>query len=158
MTSESVENRLGKRLSAATVTLATAESCTGGLIAHRVTNTPGSSAYFLGGVTAYADAAKVAILGVDADSITRDGAVSETVARQLAEGAQDRFGADYGIGTTGIAGPGGGSAEKPVGLVYIAVAGPAGTQVQQMLFEGDRDQIKAMTAEAALHLLEAALN
>lgn len=149
-----VEERLGQRLAAASATVAVAESCTGGLIAHRVTNVPGSSAYFLGGVVAYADAAKTALLEVPMDSILGDGAVSESVAKSMAEGAKSRFGAAYGIGTTGIAGPGGGTPEKPVGLVYIAVSGPTDTVVHRMLFEGNRDEVKTLTAEAALHFLE----
>jgi len=153
-----IEQRLGQRLSAADSTVAVAESCTGGLIAHRVTNVAGSSVYFLGGVVAYADTAKTAMLDVPAATIEADGAVSETVARAMAEGARARFGAAYGIGTTGIAGPGGGTPEKPVGLVYIAVSGPSGATVHRMTFEGSRDQIKTLTAEAALHFLEEILD
>ena len=149
-----IEERLGQRLVAASATLAVAESCTGGLIAHRITNVAGSSTYFMGGVVAYADSAKTALLGVPAAIIEEHGAVSESVARQMAEGARGRFGAQYGIGTTGIAGPGGGTKEKPVGLVYIAIAGTSDTVVHRVLFEGNRSQIKALTAEAALHFLE----
>ena len=111
-------------------TLATAESCTGGVIASRFTAMPGASAYFLCGVVSYSNEAKIRVLGVDADTIARYGAVSEQVARQMAEGARRVAGADYAIATTGIAGPTGGSAEKPVGTVWIAVATPAGTVAQ----------------------------
>ena len=149
-----VEERLGQRLAAASATVAVAESCTGGLIAHRVTNVPGSSEYFLGGVVAYADDAKTALLDVPPEALESNGAVSESVARAMAEGACTRFGAAYGIGTTGIAGPGGGTPQKPVGLVYIAVSRPGDTVVHRMLFEGNRDQIKTLSAEAALHFLE----
>jgi PncC family amidohydrolase len=149
-----VEERLGQRLAAASATVAVAESCTGGLIAHRLTNVPGSSVYFMGGVVAYADAAKSALLGVPAAIIEEHGAVSESVARRMAEGVRGRFNAVFGVGTTGIAGPGGGTMDKPVGLVYIALAGPRETVVHRMLFEGDRAQIKSLTAEAALHFLE----
>lgn len=111
-------------------TLATAESCTGGVIASRFTAMPGASAYFLCGVVSYSNEAKIRVLGVDADTIARYGAVSEQVARQMAEGVRRVAGADYAIATTGIAGPTGGSAEKPVGTVWIAVATPAGTVAQ----------------------------
>jgi len=149
-----IEQRLGQHLTTSNATIAVAESCTGGLIAHRVTNVAGSSGYFLGGVVAYADAAKSALLDVPGASLDADGAVSESVARAMAEGVRARFGSSYGIGTTGIAGPGGGTPEKPVGLVYIAVSGPKETTVHRLMFEGSRDQIKTLTAEAALHFLE----
>lgn len=135
-------------------TLATAESCSGGLIAHRVTNVPGASAVFVGGVVAYSNDVKQASLGVDGATLQKCGAVSEAVARQMAEGVRNRLDADYGIGVTGIAGPTGGTPEKPVGLVYIAAAGPQGTEVRRHVFPGTRDEIKTQTADTALALLK----
>jgi PncC family amidohydrolase len=119
---ETIEYRIGKALSARGLTLATAESCTGGLIGHRITNVAGSSAYYLGGVIAYDNRIKAGLLGVSEADLASYGAVSEPVARQMAEGVRTRFGADYAVAVTGIAGPGGGSEDKPVGLVYVAVA------------------------------------
>ena len=113
----SIEADLGKRLREREWTLATAESCSGGLIAHRITNVPGSSGYFLGGVVSYSNGAKVRMLDVRPESLDSYGAVSEEVAREMAEGAKNYFGSDVAIAVTGIAGPGGGTAEKPVGLV-----------------------------------------
>lgn len=133
--------------------LATAESCTGGLIAHRLTNVPGASAVYLGGVVAYANAAKMALLDVPEAVIAERGAVAEAVAVAMARGARARFDADYAVAVTGIAGPGGGTLEKPVGTVYVAVMGPASQRVRHCLFQGDRDAVKTQTAEAALQLL-----
>jgi PncC family amidohydrolase len=140
-------------LRASGATLATAESCSGGLIAHRLTNVAGSSAYFLGGVVSYSNDAKVALLGVSEASLAAHGAVSEEVAREMVEGARARFGADYATACTGIAGPSGGTPEKPVGLVYIGVAGPKGTRVERCRFDGDRTRIKEQTADRALGLV-----
>lgn len=148
-----LETIVGERLTSMDRTLATAESCSGGLLAHRITNVPGSSVYFPGGVITYSNEAKVDLLGVSMEVLDREGAVSETVARQMAQGVRERFDADWGVGITGIAGPGGGSAEKPVGLVYIAVAGDRQTCVTRNLFEGSRESIKEQTAEQALRLL-----
>lgn len=135
-------------------TIAVAESCTGGLLAGRLTDRAGSSAYFLGGVVVYANEAKVALAGVDPDLIARFGAVSEEVARALAEGAIQRFGADLGIGLTGIAGPGGGSDEKPVGLVYFTVAERDGAQTTLgTRLPGGRPDIRERATTVALHLL-----
>ncbi|GIK27051.1 MAG: CinA family protein [Chloroflexi bacterium] len=144
---------VGRRLTAQGASVATAESCTGGLIAHRLTNIPGSSAYVLGGVVAYSNAAKHALLGVDEAVLAEHGAVSAPVAEQMARGAQLAFGATYAVSVTGIAGPGGGSADKPVGLTYIGVAGPAGVTVERHIWAGDREQNKAHSADAALALL-----
>ena len=152
MDSAPLEEVLGRRLEDRIQTIATAESCSGGLIAHLLTNVPGSSHYFAGGIVAYSNDAKVRLLGVDAQAIQREGAVSETVARQLAEGARARFGADWGIGVTGIAGPSGGSAEKPVGLVFVAVASSTETVVVRNQFSGIRPEIKRQTAEKALSM------
>ena len=139
-------------------TLATAESCTGGVIASRFTTMPGASAYFLCGVVSYSNEAKVRVLGVDADTIARYGAVSEQVARQMAEGVRRVAGADYAIATTGIAGPTGGSAEKPVGTVWIAVATPAGTVAQCRQCGTDRGQIIDRASAFAIGLLRDSLN
>ena len=135
------------------VTLSTAESCSGGLIAHRITNVPGSSAYFLGGVVSYSNEAKEDLLGVPNDILFAFGAVSESVACAMADGARDLFGSDYAVGVTGIAGPTGGSADKPVGLVYIAVATPRGTIVTRNQFDGPRESVKEKAADLALSLL-----
>ena len=134
-------------------TLAVAESCTGGLLGHRVTNRPGSSAYFMRGVVAYSNQAKVDLLGVPEALIRAHGAVSEPVARAMAEGFRQRAGVDWCLAVTGIAGPTGGTPEKPVGTVHIAAAGPAGTHHEVHRFTGTREQIKWESAQAALNLL-----
>jgi len=152
-----LEEHIGERLRANGQSLATAESCSGGLIAHRLTNVAGSSSYFLGGVVSYSNAAKASLLGVQASSLNAHGAVSEAVAREMAEGARGQFGADWAVACTGIAGPSGGTAEKPVGLVYIGLAGPAGTRVERCQFNGDRMSIKQQTADRALALVLEAL-
>lgn len=139
-------------------TLATAESCTGGVISSRFTAMPGASAYFLCGVVSYSNEAKIRVLGVDADTIARYGAVSEQVARQMAEGVRRVAGADYAIATTGIAGPTGGSVEKPVGTVWIAVATPAGTVAQCRQCGTDRGQIIDRASAFAIGLLRDSLN
>ena len=139
-------------------TLATAESCTGGSIAVRFTALPGASAYFRCGVVAYSNDAKADILGVSADDIARYGAVSEQVARQMAEGARRVAGADYAIATTGIAGPTGGSEEKPVGTVWIAVATPERTVAQLRQCGSDRGQIIDRASAFAIGLLRDCLN
>ncbi len=135
------------------LTVATAESCTGGLVAQRITDISGSSAVFPGGVVAYSNAAKSDLVGVPEELITRHGAVSPEVARALAEGARRRFQATYGIGITGIAGPEGGTPEKPVGLVYIAVASEGDCQVEQAHFIGSRQIVRTRSALTALNLL-----
>ena len=145
------------------LTLAVAESCTGGLIGHLLTEVPGSSQAFLGGVVAYHNRAKVAILGVDEALLEREGAVSEAVARAMAEGVRRLFGSDpsgsspsgrsLGLAVTGIAGPTGGTPEKPVGLTYVALAHGATIRCQRYLWTGDRTSNKARSAEAALNLV-----
>ena len=152
-----LEALVGGLLAEKQLTLATAESCTGGLIGERITSVGGSSAYYLGGLISYADEVKVRELGVDADALKRDGAVSEGVARQMAEGVRERFGADVGLAVTGIAGPAGGTPEKPVGLVYIAVAHLRGTDIRRNVFPGDRHTIREWTCRAALDLTRRAL-
>jgi nicotinamide-nucleotide amidase len=134
-------------------TLALAESCTGGFIANQITNVPGASKIFLGGVVSYSNEAKQKFLGVRAKSLERHGAVSEAIAAEMAEGARERFGADFAIAVTGIAGPTGGTKNKPVGTVFIALAGAFGTVVNHKLNRLGREQFKKATARQALELL-----
>jgi len=147
----------GTLLRARGQTLATAESCTGGAIGELVTAVAGASDYYLGGVVSYANAAKRDLLGVSEELLVENGAVSEPVAAAMAEGCRRRFGADWALAVTGIAGPAGGSAEKPVGLVYIALSGAEGTQVQRHVFPGDRATVRSRSAMAALNMLRLAL-
>lgn len=133
--------------------LAVAESCTGGLVSHRITNVPGSSDYYVGSITAYANDVKVALLGVRQATLDLHGAVSAETALEMARGVRRALGADVGISTTGIAGPGGGTAEKPVGLVYVALAAREGAWVERHVWQGDRSTNKASSAEAALAML-----
>ena len=136
--------------------LATAESCTGGLIAGRLTDVAGSSDVVEGGVVVYADAQKVRWLRVPPAVLERDGAVSEATARAMAEGCRETFGVDVAVAVTGIAGPAGGSAEKPVGLVHLAVATPEGTIHQRAVFPGDRRAVREATVDAALAMVASA--
>ena len=154
----SVQELVHRRLIESGRSLATAESCTGGTIAARFTALPGASAYFRCGVVAYADSAKEQLLGVDPQTLRRCGAVSEEVARQMAEGARRIAGADYAVATTGIAGPTGGSAEKPVGPVWIAVATPGGTAAVCRQCGTDRGQIVDRASAFAIGLLREALD
>jgi nicotinamide-nucleotide amidase len=135
------------------LTLATGESCTGGLVAERLTRVPGSSDVFLGSIVAYADDVKVSALGVPRELIERHGAVSAEVALAMARGARERLGADVGIGVTGIAGPGGGKPEKPVGLVYVSVNAPDAERTIDFSYPADRAAIRSRAAVAALHLV-----
>jgi PncC family amidohydrolase len=135
------------------VTVATAESCTGGLVAHVLTEVPGSSGYVLGGIVSYSDAVKIAELGVPREQLAAHGAVSAQVAVAMAEGVRSRLGSDLGVGITGVAGPDGGSAEKPVGLVYVAVAGLGPSDVRRFHWPGDRHQNKVDSARAAVEML-----
>lgn len=137
--------------------LATAESCTGGLMGKMLTDVAGSSEYYLGGVVSYANAVKRDLLGVGEDVLAAHGAVSEPVARQMARGCRERFGADWGISATGIAGPGGASDEKPVGLVYIGVSGPQVDEVHRHILPGDRETVRLRAATAALNHVRLAL-
>lgn len=140
-------------LRARRLTLATAESCTGGLVAARLTDVPGSSDVFLGAVVAYADEVKDGELGVPEEMLRTHGAVSAEVAAAMARGARERLGADVAVSVTGIAGPGGGSAEKPVGLVYLHASGPMGEKARHFDFPGDRETIRGRSTVAALHLV-----
>ncbi|MGH7975801.1 MAG: CinA family protein [Limisphaerales bacterium] len=134
-------------------TLALAESCTGGFIANQITNMPGASEIFLGGIVAYSNAVKQKFLSVRAETLKRHGAVSEAVAREMAVGARKKFGADFAIAVTGIAGPGGGTKDKPVGTVFIALAGKFGTTVERKLNFLERAAFKRLTAQQALEML-----
>jgi nicotinamide-nucleotide amidase len=135
------------------LSLATAESCTGGLVAARLTSVPGSSDVFLGGVVAYADGVKQAELGVPAEVLAAHGAVSAETAAAMAAGARERLGADVAVSVTGVAGPGGGTPEKPVGLVFLHATGPAGEEATRFELPGERDWIRSRAAVAALHLV-----
>ena len=134
-------------------TLAVAESCTGGLIAQRITNVPGSSKYFIEGVVTYSNESKTRLLGVDKKLIRDHGAVSKEVARDMARGVRHRAKTDFGIAVTGIAGPGGGSEEKPVGLVYVALADDAHTEHKRLMIPGDRELVRWRASQAALDML-----
>jgi len=153
MQAEALEITLGRLLRGAGWTLAVAESCTGGLLSHRITNVPGSSAYFLGGVVAYAYDAKEHVLGVSHATLYDYGAVSEETAREMARGVRRLLGADLSIAVTGIAGPGGGLPDKPVGLVYIALSARRAESCQRFVWSGDRESNKWQSSEAALQML-----
>jgi nicotinamide-nucleotide amidase len=150
---ETLEEVLVKLLSGRKETLAIAESCTGGLLANRITNIPGASAVFLAGYICYANEAKVDMLDIDPELIDKHGAVSELVARSLAQHTRARARSTHALATTGIAGPSGGSPEKPVGTVYIALATPAETVVKKLFFPSDRETFKQLAAQAAFDLL-----
>lgn len=162
---ELLEETVGEQLRAREETLAVAESLTGGLVCSRLTSVPGASDYFQSGVVAYSNRSKQADLGVSRESLDSDGAVSESVAREMARGIRDTAGTTWGISTTGIAGPTGGTDEKPVGLVYIGVAyaGPWGTEssftrVDHHVFDGDRKAVAQQSTSQALRALTEALN
>lgn len=144
---------LMRRLKNAGVTVACAESCTGGNIAHMITSLPGVSSFFLGGVVAYANAVKTQVLGVNAQDLEQYGAVSEPVARQMAQGVRKLLGSQYAVSTTGIAGPDGGTKEKPVGTVWMAVAGPQGTIAEKMLISHTRERNIGRGSVHAIQLL-----
>ncbi len=150
---ETLESVVGRLLTDAGRTLTTAESCTGGLVAERLTRVAGSSAYFLGGVVSYTNELKTRLLGVPEEMLAAHGAVSEPVALAMASGVRTRYGADYGIGITGVAGPGGGSAEKPVGTVHVAMAGPGEGAHRRVIFPGDRERVRQQSPQLALELV-----
>jgi PncC family amidohydrolase len=156
---DALEVVVGQLLKRRGLTLAVAESCTGGLVSHRITDVPGSSAYYQGSVTSYSNEIKERILRVQRDALERHGAVSEQAAREMAQGVRDVLHTDVGLAVTGIAGPDGGTPEKPVGLVYIALAAPSGVWVERYVWGNDRGgpldrwENKALSAEAALDLL-----
>ncbi len=150
---ETIESVVGEMLQAAGLTLAVAESCTGGLIGHRITNIPGSSSYFLAGITTYSNESKISLLGVPAETIAEHGAVSAETARAMAEGVRHMSGADIGLSVTGIAGPGGGTAVKPVGLVYLGLSDGSDSVTEEVRLRGERVLIKERAAQLALFLL-----
>jgi nicotinamide-nucleotide amidase len=140
-------------------TIAVAESCTGGLLLARLTSPPGASEYVLGGIVAYANDVKINQVGVRREAIEAHGAVSEEVAKALALGARERLGADIGVGLTGIAGPGGGSEEKPVGLVWLSVEGPGGESItRSVTLPGGRVDVRERAAMVAMHLIRRLLS
>ena len=134
-------------------TLSVAESCTGGLLGQQITSIPGSSEYFLGGIIAYGDRIKIDRLGVSKVSLKKFGAVSQTVAKEMAQNVRRLFKTDYGISTTGIAGPGGATKNKPVGLVYIAVSAPKKVICKKFQFRGGRNAVRSQASHQAINLL-----
>ena len=148
-----LEEQLGEELKARGMTLAVAESCTGGLLASRITDVPGSSAYFRGGIVAYQNDVKERLLGVSTEILKRFGAVSEESARAMAHGCRELFSSDVAVAITGIAGPSGGSAEKPVGLVYIAVSALDKVACERFCWSGDRVLNKESSVRAALKMV-----
>jgi len=156
---ELLEEQVGKILRERKLKLTLAESCTGGLVGHRITNIPGSSDYYLGSITAYAYEAKERLLGVKHDTLIGFGAVSRETALEMAQGARMALAADFavnsclGVAITGIAGPGGGMPNKPVGLVWFGLSTPEGNHAWHFLWKGDRLQVKAQSADKALELL-----
>jgi PncC family amidohydrolase len=150
---QTIETRIGKLLRKRKLKLAVAESCTGGLIGHRITNVPGSSEYFIGGVIAYAYEAKVSLLGVSWDTLQTYGAVSRETVLEMAAGARLSLEADIAISVSGIAGPGGGLPYKPVGTVWVGLAAPNGKWARIFCFSGNRERNKSASSEAALAML-----
>ncbi len=152
-TGPTVDDLVADALRGQGLTIATAESCTGGLLVARLIERAGSSAWVLGGITSYANSAKEQLVGVPGAVLAEFGAVSPQVALALAEGARARFGADVGVGITGIAGPGGGTPDKPVGTVHLCAVGPAGTQARSVRLPGSRTAVRERSVVLALHLL-----
>jgi nicotinamide-nucleotide amidase len=157
--SESMAAVVGRLLGESGQTLSVAESCTGGGLGQLITAVPGSSSHFWGGIISYDNRVKQKMLGIDAEMLAQCGAVSDQVAQAMAIGVRDRLGTDWGLSITGIAGPGGGSAEKPVGLVYVGLSSATHTHSEKYLFgqESTRDQIRDRSAHSALNLLRLAL-
>jgi len=145
--------KIAKSLKQKKLWVATAESCTAGLVAHMLTNVSGSSEYFKGSVVAYSNEVKMKVLGVKEETLKKYGAVSEQTAKEMAYGVKKLLGVDIAVATTGIAGPTGGTPTKPVGLVYIGLATPDGTEARKFLFKGNRLQNKESFANAALSML-----
>ena len=154
---QSLEEVVGRQLALKQATISVAESCTGGLLSARLTSIPGSSRYFMSGMVTYSNQSKIDLAGIPPLLLDMQGAVSEEVARGLAECVREKVGTTIGVGVTGIAGPGGGTPEKPVGTVHIAVAGPGGTEHRQLMFPGNRDRIRSWTSQAALDLIRRVL-
>ena len=150
---EAIELRVGNALKDSRFTLVTAESCTGGLVASRITDVSGSSAYFMGGVVAYSYEAKAALLGVSWDTLNGKGAVSQETVLEMARGARKVFGVDIAVSVSGIAGPGGGTDEKPVGTTWIGLVTPTSEWARHFVWDGDRVQNKQASSEAALQFI-----
>lgn len=148
-----LEEEVGRQLREKGLSLAVAESATGGLIAAAITSVPGSSDYFRGAVVAYANEVKRKVLGVNQETLDNYGAVSPQTAAEMAEGVRLALGADLGVADTGIAGPSGGNSDKPVGLFYVGVAGEEGVEVRKHVFSGDRNQNRQEAVQATLSLL-----
>ncbi len=153
MNNESPETQVGKFLKELGFLLAVAESCTGGLISHCITNIPGSSTYFIGGVTVYSNEAKMKLLGVDRNTLDKYGAVSQQTVLEMARGVRQLLQADIGLSISGIAGPDGGSPEKPVGLTWIALSAEGYEHAWSYIWQGDRLQVKEQSANQALMLV-----
>jgi len=149
----SFAERVGKLLNGARLTLAVAESCTGGMLGSRLTAVPGSSTYFLGGIISYADSAKESLLGVPAEVIREKGAVSAESAVAMAQGVRRLTGADLGVSITGVAGPGGGSDAKPVGTTYVALVGPSFERVEHQIWPGDREENRESSTRLAMQIM-----
>ena len=148
-----LEVLIGEIMTRRGLTLAAAESCTGGLVSHRLTNVPGSSVYFLGGVVAYANQTKLELLGVQTSTLDSHGAVSEETVLEMASGVRRALHADIGIATSGIAGPGGATPSKPVGLVWIALSAADASTARSAIYPGDRLAVKEQSAQAAFQLV-----
>lgn len=148
-----LEIRIGELLRQRGLRLAAAESCTGGLVGHRITNIPGSSTYYMGSVTAYAYEAKVRLLGVKWATLEEHGAVSDEVVEEMATGVREALAADIGLSISGIAGPGGGTPEKPVGLVHFGLSAAEGVWCTHQIFKGDRLAVKEQSADFILQYL-----
>jgi PncC family amidohydrolase len=153
-----VEQRIGKKISELGLTVSVAESVTGGLIGSRLTDVAGSSEYFMGGVVAYSNDAKVKLLDVKREILAQYGAVSEKTAQEMAEGVRRSFGTDIGLSISGIAGPGGATKDKPVGLMWMAISAGESCRARSIRLPGDRLQNKAEAAEEALEMLETYLD
>lgn len=158
MAQPALEETVGQILRARRLTLGTAESCTGGLVGHRLTNVAGSSDYFLGSIVAYSYEAKERLLDVHHNTLYEHGAVSEETAREMAQGARRALGADIAVSVTGIAGPGGGMPDKPVGLTWVALSARDADRARSFVWDSDRAGNKAYSAEAALQLVLDYLN
>jgi PncC family amidohydrolase len=152
-TDDPLETQIGDELKMRGWSLAVAESCTGGLLGHLITEVPGSSDYFMGGVLVYSDQAKTKLLGVDPEILQKHGAVSSQVARRMAIAVRELLQTDVGLSVTGIAGPGGGFPEKPVGLTYIGLSSPRADVVEEITWGSTRSQNKLSSAQAAMRLL-----
>jgi PncC family amidohydrolase len=158
MAEPSLEVLIGQILTQRGLTLAAAESCTGGLVSHRLTDVPGASVYFLGSIVAYANQAKMDLLGVKESTLASHGAVSEETVLEMASGVRKALHADIGVATSGIAGPGGATPSKPVGLVWIALSAADASVARRAIFPGDRLAVKEQSAQAALQMVADYLN